>query len=114
MICVGAGPCCRGPGRLDAEREQIELQAVRLVGHADRMNGTGEGDYNQPISEKRVAAVRELLVRLGIDVKLIATDARGGSRQLSACEAGFKTRVALEACLLSNQRVEVRFEERVK
>jgi outer membrane protein OmpA-like peptidoglycan-associated protein len=77
------------------------------VGHADRLNGTGHSDYNQQLSEKRVATVRAVLVKLGVDAKLISTDARGDQQQIQGCEARFSKKADLEECLLPNRRVEV-------
>jgi flagellar motor protein MotB len=43
------------------------VESIDLVGHADRLNSTGSGDYNQRLSEKRVATVRDELVRMIAD-----------------------------------------------
>jgi outer membrane protein OmpA-like peptidoglycan-associated protein len=87
--------------------QKLQVQAIRLVGHADRLNGTGHADYNQQLSEKRVATVRDLLVRLGVDAALIQTAARGDQQQIQGCEARFASKADLEECLLPNRRVEV-------
>lgn len=87
--------------------ENLELLAVRLTGHADRLNGTGQADYNKGLSERRVKTVQEAIVKLGVDPKLISTDAKGDTLQIQGCEARFKSKPELEECLLPNRRVEV-------
>jgi OmpA-OmpF porin, OOP family len=87
--------------------ENLQVQAVRLTGHADRLNGTGKADYNKVLSERRVKTVQDALVALGIDAKLISTDAKGDSLQIQGCEARFKSQPDLRECLLPNRRVEV-------
>jgi OmpA-OmpF porin, OOP family len=90
-----------------ARAENLEIRAVRLTGHADRLNNTGQADYNQALSERRVKTVRDALVALGIDPALISTDAKGDSLQIQGCEARFKSQPELQECLLPNRRVEV-------
>lgn len=87
--------------------QKLQVQSIHLVGHADRLNGTGHTDYNQQLSEKRVATVRAILVKLGIDARLIDTAARGDQQQIQGCEARFSRKAELEECLLPNRRVEV-------
>ncbi len=89
------------------QREKLIVQSIRLSGHADRLNRTGLPDYNQRLSEKRVQTVRAELRKLGIDDKLVSTDAKGDSSQVQACQARFKSKPDLEECLLPNRRVEV-------
>ncbi len=40
------------------QREKLVVQSIKLSGHADRLNSTGQNDDNQRLSEKRVAAVQ--------------------------------------------------------
>jgi outer membrane protein OmpA-like peptidoglycan-associated protein len=50
------------------------IDEVRLVGHADRLNGTGQAAYNQRLSERRVATVRDALVNPSRDkLRLVVT-----------------------------------------
>ena len=86
---------------------QLEVQGIRLVGHADRLNNTGKSDYNQGLSERRVQTVRDVLIGLGVDAKLISTDAKGDQQQVESCASGYKSQVELRECLLPNRRVEV-------
>jgi outer membrane protein OmpA-like peptidoglycan-associated protein len=92
--------------------EHLVVQAISLSGHADRLNGTGHGDYNQRLSERRVQTVRDELVRLGIEARLIHTAAAGDLQQIQGCEARFARKSDLQECLLPNRRVEVVIEAR--
>lgn len=89
------------------QREGLELRSIRLVGHADRLNRTGQRDYNQRLSERRVQTVRAELIRLGVPAGLIQTDASGDTQQVTGCEARFTSQADLRECLLPNRRVEV-------
>lgn len=88
------------------------VQVVRLSGHADRLNGTGQDDYNQRLSERRVATVQAELVKLGIVADLIRTAASGDTQQIQGCEQRFTQPTELRECLLPNRRVEVVIEAR--
>jgi len=90
--------------------ERLTVTAVRLSGHADRLNGTGNAAYNQRLSERRVATVREQLVARGIDPALIAAVARGDAQPVAACAGRFASQAELAECLLPNRRVEVSIE----
>ena len=89
------------------QREKLVVDNIKLSGHADRLNGTGAGDYNQRLSEKRVATVKAELARLGLDAKVMSTAASGDSQQVTGCEARFPRPAELQECLLPNRRVEV-------
>jgi outer membrane protein OmpA-like peptidoglycan-associated protein len=89
------------------QREKLVVQAIKLSGHADRLNSTGQNDYNQRLSEKRVATVKAELAKLGVAVQLMSTAASGDSQQIQGCEQRFKAQMDLQECLLPNRRVEV-------
>jgi OmpA-OmpF porin, OOP family len=89
------------------QRDKLIVDSIQLSGHADRLNGTGAGDYNQRLSEKRVATVKAELARLGLDAKVMSTAASGDSQQVTGCEARFPRPAELQECLLPNRRVEV-------
>ncbi len=93
-----------------ARDSRLKIGSVRLVGHADRLNGSGDPGYNQRLSERRSQAVRDLLVSLGLPAALIDTSARGDEVPVESCEGRFKTQPELEACLLPNRRVEIRIQ----
>ena len=48
----------------------VKQKMISLVGFTDR---SGSGDYNQLLSTRRVAVVREVLLSLGMPGALIAT-----------------------------------------
>lgn len=87
--------------------EGITMTSLTLVGHADRLNETGNKDYNQQLSQKRVNTVRDLLVAQGLTVSSVAIDAKGDNDQILACQTQFKKRAELQECLLPNRRVQV-------
>ncbi len=89
------------------QRDKLVVGAVRLAGHADRLQHGGQSDYNLRLSEKRVATVKAALVKLGVDGALIQTVARGDAMQIERCEKSFKRPAELQECLLPNRRVEV-------
>ena len=90
-----------------AKLEGITINTLSLVGHADRLNSTGNAAYNQQLSQKRVNTVRDLLAAQGLVVSSVAIDARGDREQLETCERQFKKPSELQACLLPNRRVQV-------
>jgi OOP family OmpA-OmpF porin len=94
------------------KRDNLVVESVELVGHADRLNSTGSGDYNQRLSEKRVATVRDELVRIGIPIERINTSARGDGTPVVDCDGRGLSRAALQECLLPNRRVEVQVHTR--
>jgi outer membrane protein OmpA-like peptidoglycan-associated protein len=94
------------------KRDGLQIVGIRLVGHADRLNGTGSAEYNQRLSERRVGTVRDALIARGVDGALISTDAKGDGQQINRCDARFKSKAELEECLLPNRRVEVRIDAR--
>jgi OmpA-OmpF porin, OOP family len=89
------------------QRDKLIVIRIQLSGHADRLNGTGAGDYNQRLSERRVATVKAELARLGLDAQVMRTAASGDSQQVTGCEARFPRPAELQECLLPNRRVEV-------
>ena len=96
------------------QQDGREILAVRLSGHADRLNSTGQDDYNLRLSERRVQTVRDLLVGLGVAADRIETTAAGDSQQVTGCEQRFSSQVDLRECLLPNRRVEVTVRTRAR
>lgn len=97
-------------GRL--KRDGLVIESVDLVGHADRLNSTGNAAYNQALSERRVATVRDELVRLGVDPARISTSARGDGTPVVDCSGRGLSQAALRECLLPNRRVDVQVRTR--
>lgn len=94
------------------QREKLVVRAVQLAGHADRLKHSAQADYNQRLSEQRVATVKAALVQLGIEGGLVQTTARGDAMQVERCESRFQRAADLKECLLPNRRVEVLIEAR--
>jgi outer membrane protein OmpA-like peptidoglycan-associated protein len=53
---------------------QCALRAVRVVGHTDT---SGSAEYNDELSQRRAAVVRDALVAAGMSASIIAVEARG-------------------------------------
>lgn len=60
-----------------ARARQCNISAVTVTGHADT---SGAADYNQRLSERRAAVVRDALVANGAPIGAIAIEARGESQ----------------------------------
>jgi OmpA-OmpF porin, OOP family len=86
----------------------IKVNAVKLSGHADRLNSTGNVKYNQQLSEKRAITVREYLVAAGVSSSLISYEYQGDTEPVAQCDGKFKSKRLLEECLLPNRRVAIR------
>lgn len=101
-----------GKAKLDeliAQMQQHpEVEVVMATGHTDRI---GSEAYNQKLSERRVASVKDYMVSKGVDANRIETAARGESEPVVSCDdvKGKETRrnKALIQCLAPNRRVEV-------
>ena len=85
----------------------LQVKSISLVGHADRLNSTGSAAYNQQLSQKRSATVRQVIGQSGLAVDNVSVQARGDSEQVEACSALPKASDALKACLKANRRVQV-------
>lgn len=90
-----------------ARRDGLRIERVRLVGHADRLNSTGQGAYNDELSRRRVETVRAHLVGRGVDASSVVLGHQGDTRPVVACTQPGLGRAALHECLLPNRRVEV-------
>lgn len=94
-----------------AKARGLVARQLVLVGHADRLNGTGNADYNRQLSERRAATVRGLLQQLGlpgVDTAAMTLDAAGDSKPVQDCSGKFSSQAELHECLLPNRRVELR------
>jgi OmpA-OmpF porin, OOP family len=103
---VAAGGLVAVQALLQKLREdRLVVQSVQLTGHADRLNASGQPDYNLALSDRRVRTVRDYLVAQGMAASLIRVEAQGDRVPRTACDrmAG----LALQDCLLPDRRVEV-------
>jgi len=94
--------------KLDELIQQLRGTAygeVRTVGFADPI---GSALYNQSLSERRAASVKQYLVSKGIPVERIRTEGRGETEEYATYKrcAG-QGRQSLIACLQPDRRVEV-------
>lgn len=88
-------------------QQGVTVQSIRLIGHADRLNSTGNKDYNLALSQKRVDTVRQWLQAQGLAVSSMSVQARGASEQVAQCDMPVANAGALQDCLQPNRRVEV-------
>ena len=88
-----------------AKTKDISPEVILAVGHADRF---GSEDYNQKLSERRVATVNDYLRSKGIDANRIKTEGRGETQpKTKAGECLGAKSVKVIACLQPDRRVDV-------
>ena len=97
-----------GKAKLDelvSKANAIKLEVILAVGHTDRIGGDA---YNQKLSEKRAAAVKEYLVAKGIEANRIYTEGKGEKQPVTGdkCKGNAKTK-ALVDCLQPDRRVDI-------
>lgn len=89
-------------------KQYPQVEVVLVSGHADRI---GSEKYNMDLSQRRAAAVKELLVAQGVDAARINTAAKGEAEPVVSCseikgkEHGSNKK--LVDCLQPNRRVVV-------
>jgi len=85
----------------------IKLEVIIAVGHADRI---GKDAYNQKLSERRAAAVKDYLVGKGIEANRVYSEGKG-EKQPKTTEAQCGKSVVkskkLIDCLQPDRRVEI-------
>lgn len=85
--------------------KDISPEVILAVGHADRF---GSEDYNQKLSERRVATVNDYLRSKGIDANRIKTEGRGETQpKTKAGECLGAKSAKVIACLQPDRRVDV-------
>ncbi len=97
-----------GKQKLDelvAKAGAIKLEVILAVGHTDRI---GSNAYNQKLSEKRAAAVKEYLVAKGIEANRVYTEGKGETQPVTGdkCMGNTKTKALIE-CLQADRRVDI-------
>lgn len=90
-----------------AKDKRIQVKEIRLIGHADRLNGTGQRDYNEQLSSKRAQTVRQWLIDAGLSAAAIRFEFVGDRQPVAQCQGKLRSNTELEECLLPNRRVEV-------
>jgi len=97
-----------GKAKLDelvSKAQAIKLEVILAVGHTDRIGGDA---YNQKLSEKRAAAVKEYLVSKGIEANRVYTEGKGEKQPVTGNKCkGEKKSKALIDCLQPDRRVDI-------
>ncbi len=91
--------------KLVADAKGIKLEVIIAIGHADRF---GTDAYNQKLSEKRAAAVKDFLVGKGIEANRIYTEGKGEKQPVTKpdqCKGGKSAKTV--ACLQPDRRVDI-------
>lgn len=101
-----------GKAKLDevvAKSKEIKLEVITAVGHTDRI---GSDAYNQKLSERRAAAVKDYLVGKGIAANLVFSEGKGEKQPVTGdkckkmgAESGKNKK--LVACLQPDRRVDI-------
>ncbi|MDR2786869.1 MAG: OmpA family protein [Candidatus Accumulibacter sp.] len=97
-----------GKAKLDgvvARSQQLVLEVVIAVGHADRFGGAA---YNQKLSERRATAVKDYLVSKGIPANRIYTEGKGNKQPVTKpgdCKGPKSAKVI--QCLQPDRRVDI-------
>ena len=97
-----------GKAKLDEVADKskaLKIEAIIAVGHADRI---GKAAYNQKLSERRAAAVKDYLVSKGIAADRIYTEGKGSTQPVTKpgeCK-GPKSKKVI-ACLQPDRRVNI-------
>lgn len=88
-----------------AKTRDISPEVILAVGHADRF---GSEPYNQNLSERRAATVKNYLLGLGVDANRVKTEGRGETQpKTKAGECTGAKSAKVIACLQPDRRVDV-------
>ncbi|MDO8958143.1 MAG: OmpA family protein [Rhodocyclaceae bacterium] len=92
--------------KLAADIKGIKLEVIIAVGHADRI---GKDAYNQKLSERRAAAVKDYLVGKGVEANRVYSEGKGEKQPVTGDKCGksvVKSKKLIE-CLQPDRRVEI-------
>ncbi|MDP1654131.1 MAG: OmpA family protein [Rhodocyclaceae bacterium] len=92
--------------KLSADTKNIKLEVIIAVGHADRL---GKDAYNQKLSERRAAAVKDYLVSKGVEANRVYAEGKGEKQPVTAgkCGKSEKKTKQLVECLQPDRRVDI-------
>lgn len=92
--------------KLSADIKNIKLEVIIAVGHADRL---GKDAYNQKLSERRAAAVKDYLVGKGVEANRVYAEGKGKKQPVTAgkCGKSEKKTKQLIQCLQPDRRVDI-------
>lgn len=97
-----------GKAKIDevvAKSGQLNLEVVIVVGHTDRIGGK---EYNQKLSERRAAAVKDYMVNKGIPANRVYTEGKGLTQPVTKpdqCKGAKSPKVI--ACLQPDRRADI-------
>ena len=80
------------------------VQLINTIGHADRI---GPDKYNQQLSEKRAAAVKEYLAQKGVETSKVRSEGRGKSDPVTGDQCQGISGTKLISCLQPDRRVDI-------
>ena len=98
-----------GKAKLDelaAKSKELNIEVILAVGHADRL---GSDKYNQKLSERRAATVKEYLVSKGIEANRVDAAGKGETQPVTKpgeCKGEKKTKKLVD-CLQPDRRVTI-------
>ena len=88
-----------------AQAKELKLEVVIVTGHTDRIGGDA---YNQRLSERRAATVKDYFVEQGIDASRVYTEGKGRTQPVTGTQCNNVTpRKALIECLQPDRRVDI-------
>ncbi len=92
--------------QLSNDIKGIKLEVIIAVGHADRI---GSDKYNQKLSERRAAAVKDYLVGKGVEATRVYAEGKGEKQPVTGdtCGKSVKKTKKLIECLQPDRRVEI-------
>lgn len=92
--------------KLSDDMKAIKLEVIIAVGHADRL---GKDAYNQKLSERRAAAVKDYLVSKGVEANRVYAEGKGEKQPVTAgkCGKSEKRTKQLVECLQPDRRVDI-------
>ncbi len=88
---------------LVARMSGLNVDVVMATGYTDE---TGPADFNQALSERRAAAVKNIMVREGVPADKIQTEGKGPANPVVTCTEG-QSKAEFIACLAPNRRTVV-------
>ena len=90
---------------LASKAKILKIEVILAVGHADRF---GKPAYNQKLSERRAAAVKDYLVSKGIETNRVYTEGKGSTQPFTKPDEckGPKSKKVI-ACLQPDRRVNI-------
>jgi len=92
--------------QLTKDIKNIKLEVIIAVGHADRI---GNDKYNQKLSERRAASVKDYLVSKGVEANRVYAEGKGEKQPVTGDKCGksvAKSKKLID-CLQPDRRVEI-------